>query len=164
MVPSNLPKTKEEAAKQGSLSYFTGVACKNGHVEQRYTTTGICYECKRQQMKRDYANHTSRAAATLRKSWQKHRTKRLKESSLWAKNNREKSNQIKKAWAKRNKETVAAYWKEFYGNKRKNDPTWRLSKNTSKSIWESLKKAKRPWSTSHWRSYRLTWRNSSNQT
>jgi 5-methylcytosine-specific restriction endonuclease McrA len=150
MVPNfNLPKTQEEAAKQGSLSYFTGVACKNGHTEQRYTTTGICYECKRQQMQRDYSKHEARVSAANRRSYQNNKKASLAYSKQWAEGNRGRSREIKKAWKMRNKETIAAYWKEFYGNKRKNDPTWRLSKNTSKSIWDSLKKAKggRHWET-----------------
>ena len=49
MVPSNLPKTKEEAAKQGSLSYFTGVACKNGHT-QRHTQRQTQRQTHRQKL------------------------------------------------------------------------------------------------------------------
>lgn len=44
---SNLPKTRADAIKIGSLQYYTGKICKNGHVERRATTNGSCFSCKR---------------------------------------------------------------------------------------------------------------------
>jgi len=41
----SLPRSREEAAKEGSPFYFTGDACKNGHVAKRYTTSGRCLMC-----------------------------------------------------------------------------------------------------------------------
>jgi hypothetical protein len=41
----SLPKTREDAAKKGEQFYFTGDACKNGHVAKRYTTSGRCVMC-----------------------------------------------------------------------------------------------------------------------
>lgn len=37
--------TRSEAAKGGYYKYFTGRACKNGHLSYRYTKTGGCAEC-----------------------------------------------------------------------------------------------------------------------
>lgn len=44
--------SKSEAKSAGLLRYFTGVACRHGHVEERRTSTGDCVECSkiRQQM------------------------------------------------------------------------------------------------------------------
>ena len=52
------PEKKRKAV--GSIFYFTGVICKNGHIERRYANTGICYACKREQANRDYRSHTER--------------------------------------------------------------------------------------------------------
>jgi len=37
--------TRTEAAKLGLTKYYTGVACRNGHVCERYTVNGACVEC-----------------------------------------------------------------------------------------------------------------------
>lgn len=37
--------TRAEAAKAGIMKYYTGAACRNGHVCERYTVNGACVEC-----------------------------------------------------------------------------------------------------------------------
>lgn len=37
--------TREEAAEQGLVRYFTGVECINGHLSERYTKGGGCTQC-----------------------------------------------------------------------------------------------------------------------
>lgn len=41
-----LPQNRSDAAKIGSLFYYTGKPCKNGHVAPRYTSTGQCVNCQ----------------------------------------------------------------------------------------------------------------------
>lgn len=38
--------TSKEAVAQRYQKYFTGVACKNGHVDFRYVKSGGCVKCK----------------------------------------------------------------------------------------------------------------------
>jgi len=136
-----LPKTRQEAKDKNEVSYFTGEPCKNGHVDKRYTNTGICYSCKKCQAIRDYSNHKDRVCEVNYRSYEKNKEARLESSKEWASKNRKKSNQIKKDWKVRNKEKYSEYCSEYNRNKRE-DPVWRLSKNTSKAIWESLKSLK----------------------
>ena len=42
-----LPKTRQEARDIGSKAYFTGLLCKQGHIEKRWTVTGNCSKCQR---------------------------------------------------------------------------------------------------------------------
>lgn len=44
-----MPKiiSRKEAREQGLTRYFTGKPCKNGHLEEKNTHTGICYGCSR---------------------------------------------------------------------------------------------------------------------
>lgn len=42
---SNLPSTRAEAGRTGSDKYFTGKACRNGHLAERYTQSGTCRLC-----------------------------------------------------------------------------------------------------------------------
>jgi len=37
--------TRQEARQRGLKTYFTGVACKNGHVSSRYVQSGTCSAC-----------------------------------------------------------------------------------------------------------------------
>ena len=41
--------TRKEALSKGLKRYFTGKACKHGHVAERVTSTKTCVECKRAQ-------------------------------------------------------------------------------------------------------------------
>lgn len=36
---------RQLAAKNGERKYSTGLACRNGHVAERYTLSGTCVEC-----------------------------------------------------------------------------------------------------------------------
>jgi len=38
---------RQSAIALGKSVYFTGKACKQGHVTQRYTSNGACLECVR---------------------------------------------------------------------------------------------------------------------
>jgi len=44
--------TREEAKSQKLTRYFTGIACSNGHIEQRLTCNGKCFTCSRRGYKR----------------------------------------------------------------------------------------------------------------
>lgn len=37
--------TRKQAIERGLNTYYTGLACKNGHVAPRYTASGGCKEC-----------------------------------------------------------------------------------------------------------------------
>jgi hypothetical protein len=37
--------TKDSAIKNGLHKYFTGNPCKNGHLSERYTSSGGCLKC-----------------------------------------------------------------------------------------------------------------------
>lgn len=43
------PVTRAQAKASGGAYYFTGLPCKNGHVEKRLTANGTCVECAREQ-------------------------------------------------------------------------------------------------------------------
>lgn len=132
------PRTKEEALKENSRYYFTGKECRNGHVDIRYTNTGICYECKRKQMSRDYSNNKDRVKKVNHKSYLKHREKKIKKSLEWHHKNIEKSRQIKNNYKIRNREKYLESNRE-YARRKRQDPFYRLSHAMSKAIWVWLK-------------------------
>lgn len=40
-------KTRLEAFNNGESRFYTGVVCRNGHLSERYTSTGQCIDCLR---------------------------------------------------------------------------------------------------------------------
>lgn len=130
---------KEEAKTLNQVWYFTGIPCKNGHVDKRYVNTGICYGCKRAANRRDYKNHTDRVVAVNNKS----RAKVPKEvhnlrGRRWTAKNKERSLEIKARYRSKNREKIREQARLYMKNKCK-DPYFRLHKNISKAIWENLK-------------------------
>ena len=55
--------TRSEAKSVGVGKYFTGVACKNGHVDYRYTQSGACQSCLRSYQSMDNLNHNPSVVA-----------------------------------------------------------------------------------------------------
>jgi hypothetical protein len=140
--------TREEALQSGSKYYFTGEPCSNGHTDKRYTNTNICYECKRLQAKRDYANHKDRTYAINERSRRKNWDKVLAGCRRWRQNNIEKSNASKKACKIKHRERYLLKAREYSRLKRR-DPVFRLNASMSLGIWKSLRKEKggRHWET-----------------
>lgn len=44
--------TRKQAIERGLLRYFTGEACKRGHVGERYTLNAACVECNAEAQQR----------------------------------------------------------------------------------------------------------------
>lgn len=46
-----IPKTGKEARLLGVTRYYTGIACKRGHLSERYADGGGCVECDKQRVR-----------------------------------------------------------------------------------------------------------------
>lgn len=55
--------TREQAKRQGKTRFFTGTACRNGHVAERMTKTNKCVMCKRESEKRRRHEHRDQELA-----------------------------------------------------------------------------------------------------
>lgn len=139
---SRLPRNRDEAKDIGSVSYFTGQPCKNGHVDKRYSNTGICYSCKRDRANIDYCNHTDRVTETNKRSYAIYKLDRMKIKAKWSKLNlaqvrlSKKKNKIKYKTEYNEKEQVRVR------AKRSSDPLYRLNRNAAKAVWDYLKNRK----------------------
>jgi 5-methylcytosine-specific restriction endonuclease McrA len=142
----DLPKSKKEAKELNIKQYFTGVPCKNGHLDKRYANTGICYSCKNKNMSKDYSRNTNRIIQTNKKSYAKHKEKRIESSNNWVRNNRARSNQIKANYRIKHYEKCSEYSRNYMREKRK-DPFFKLCRNISKALWAWLNGLK---SFRHW--------------
>jgi len=82
----SLPTSREEAKKIGAKHFFTGVPCKNGHVD-KIQTAGICRQC-----------HLKMVAA-----WSsKNPVKRAKIARKYQTNSIDKNRKKAREWAHRN--------------------------------------------------------------
>lgn len=60
--------SRDAAIEAGLKTYFTGVACKAGHVAERTTSSGVCVECKKAYAAAYYAKRKKEDPDTLRKT------------------------------------------------------------------------------------------------
>lgn len=49
--------SRAQAKQLGLNRYFTGVACRNGHISNRYTVNGLCHGCASQENKKSYQSN-----------------------------------------------------------------------------------------------------------
>ena len=137
----HLPKSREEAKLSGSVSFFTGEPCQNGHVDKRYTNTGICYSCKRDLNRRDRVSHHDRAITYGREQYQKHKEKVKVRTRRWAELNPQKVRVMKDRWKDNHRDQLLESYRQRYQRK-KADPFFRLTRATSLAIWRCLKHSK----------------------
>lgn len=50
----SVPTKRKDAIYLGHSTYYTHVPCKQGHVVERYASTGACVECARLAAARQY--------------------------------------------------------------------------------------------------------------
>lgn len=146
MTIDNVSKSRQDALDNNQKFFFTGKACRNGHIDKRYTNTGICYECKRLQANRDYLNHKERIFKTNKKSSIKNKEKINRRSKEWCKRNKIKRLKITARYRASNRDIIRKRAREYIKIKRL-DPEYRLSCAISKALWAWLKgsKAFRHW-------------------
>lgn len=93
--------TRKEAKEQGLQSYFTGVPCKHGHIDERRVVNGQCRECSRLLSKSFYHNNNGK---------EKQRTDAKRE--------------IKKRWRQNNKGRVNSWTAKRHASKQQRTPKW----------------------------------------
>ena len=117
--------SRKEAKKRGLKRYFTGKACKHGHVAERRVSDGGCRECraeynnknkdKEAKRKKDYYNQNKdKIADRDRVRYNQNKDKRAE----YLKRNKDKIVERKKDYYNKNKDKIAEWWKEYY-NKNK---------------------------------------------
>lgn len=134
--------SREDARKIGQTWYFTGESCKNQHFDRRYTNTGVCYACKRLQNQRHYLENPESCKERNKRSNIKNKENVYKAQRKWVENNKERVRLTKRKNKLKHKLKYSEAEKERIKKKRVENPSWRLSKNMSKAIWECLKNKK----------------------
>ena len=101
----NYPPTIKQAQEAGSKFYFTGIPCKNGHIDLRYTSVRTCRSCKME---------------SIRKWNKENREDRTEKARVYRENNREKVNK----WARERHKIRYMTDKEFAQRRREYTRKW----------------------------------------
>lgn len=94
-----LPLTQKSAREVGSKRYFTGKPCKYGHIADRNTKNGTCYEC-----------------SSLRgKAWYRANEDHVKQAArTWSELNRDRVVELGKEYRQTNHEKIRSRKFEYY--------------------------------------------------
>ena len=104
--------SRAEAMRSDLKRYYTGKACKSGHIAERYTKTRVCVQCDKEAGEKWRSENAAARAAYFEKYRQEkhpHRTRRKSDKGRacelrWRKKNREKLRLYKARWEKANPE------------------------------------------------------------
>jgi hypothetical protein len=90
-LPGNMDIiTRQQALAQGLTHYFTGKACRNGHVSIRGTRKWNCLECDRNCKSKERQRDPDRVRANERRTAAKHRQSRLQATQGWRERNQDR--------------------------------------------------------------------------
>lgn len=83
----DFPATRKAALAAGSAFYFTGIACKNGHVAKRSAKWRVCYECNLVGMGKYMSANREKNAESCRKYHAMNSDKVAERNAEWRKKN-----------------------------------------------------------------------------
>lgn len=141
----DLPKNRKDAKIIESLFYFTGNKCKNGHLDKRYTSKGVCKSCSLEQGRRYDSLNKERRSKQRKIERSKDPEKIKKWTKNWRDNNREHTREYSKQYRLKNKHTKEYKYKKAAADsarrarQRKALPKW-VDKKHKKRIVEFYKK------------------------
>jgi hypothetical protein len=116
--------TRQQALAQGLTHYFTGKACKRGHVSAKYAKTANCVECTLGIFnKRPYELTPEQRECYNQRNKEYQRRRRL---------------QMTEQERKEEAEKRAPYILEYVNARRGADPSFKLRMNLRHRIWSAL--------------------------
>ncbi len=98
--------TREDARLSGLISFYTGTACRHGHMAERSVKDGKCRACVRERnLKAHYANLDERRAK--QKQYRTHNAGSVRaQQNAWKAANQDHVKSRKSAWYYRNRERL----------------------------------------------------------
>ena len=125
----------KQAKDLGLTRYFTGKACRHGHVDERLTSSRTCVVCTQNKIAAYRIKNQASLLAKKRKAQNEYRRKypdRVKATSKATMHkHRIARNAEKLAWAKKNKGRVLAWCRKRQLDKVQRTPAWL----TAEDLW-----------------------------
>lgn len=133
MSEDGLPRSRSDAKILGAPHYFTGLCCKNGHIDKRYTRNGACVECELERNRRfraDFPEKTSEYAKVARERDPEKSKARQRERYA---ENPERGRAYQSKYRVNNKEKYLGRARIYFLEKRK-EPKFRLERSISRGL------------------------------
>lgn len=103
--------TRKQAIAEKLPKYFTGVACRRGHVSERYTA-GACTSCVLERKAELYQQNKERILSYMKVQGAIYRAqnpdKRRANAQKWRTENKDRANELSKATYARNRDAITA--------------------------------------------------------
>ena len=128
------PATRRDARLTDSKFYFTGEPCKHGHIEKRQTSNGCCYGCSK--LKSSTYAKNNRQKINDRKRADYHAN--IEENREYHRDHYARNPDIvkknNKRYVDKNKDKVNEYKLRWHKERYKNDPTFRLTHHMRRTL------------------------------
>lgn len=82
--------SKKDALSAGLKRYFTGKQCKNGHLDYRLVSTGICVSCNAEKSRRYRKKNPEKVSLRLKDNYERKKDERRKSNAIRYQANKEK--------------------------------------------------------------------------
>lgn len=135
MADEKITIRRKVARAQGLMRYFTGKPCKNGHVDERQVSNGVCVSCFKDILRKYRGSHYDITLERNKKyrqdnpEWTKeqnrkfyasHKEQHSEQAKIWRSKNIEKVKGDKRRWRIENPEKVRALHRNRKARKRNN--------------------------------------------
>ncbi len=136
--PALLPTTREAAKAAGISRFFTGVACVNGRLAPRFTSSGACVICAKRNQKKWNACNTDKLREYDKQSYQRHQEKRVLRSREYRRKHPEKAAATTKKYRQANAALINSLGSEYRARKHCAMPLW-VDRSAIKEIYAQCK-------------------------
>jgi hypothetical protein len=151
--------SRQEAKAQGLKRYFTGLACKHGHVGERLVSNGACLVCVSEKENRPY--YKARKAANARKparkeqqiAYRQTQAAREKQAMYRQTSERRAAQLARKQTPDYKKKAAATYAVWSAANKERiaaNGAAWRKENTAARTSYQAQRKATQLKATPAW--------------
>lgn len=125
-----LPRTRAEAKEKGLKRYFTGTPCRNGHVAERYSSSGRCIECVSECNRKIYEKDPAKKIKSAQKWYAENKGDKLKyDLERYHSNPKVKVQQLE--WKRANSDKMSAYRQKWIsdnpGKHKESQRLWALN-------------------------------------
>lgn len=127
---------RKEAIRLGMSHYFTGVPCKNGHVDIRSTSCGSCRSCNKKKQRKHYWKDPESGREQQRKWYKRNKDKSRIGSQKWRRNNPDKVREMQRRNYYNHKEKRIAYINQWKKDNYENVKAWNRNRKAIKKSAE----------------------------
>lgn len=116
--------SRKDARQQNLKRYFDGSTCVHGHTDQRYTSTGHCIVCRKNQGVKQKSSNPEKWKNYRRKRYEANREHEIELGKQWRLKNKERVRSNQENWRQNNIEKTREYLANRRASKKNATPLW----------------------------------------